>query len=408
MQNLNKDNLHIKVENQVVFSYNSLAALIQQHGLSISKYSPLYMLTKEHIEGNNMKEKDIKFNDPDWKNILIALCNPIFKQTSFTIYPGSIMGISYCINQKYSETIVACQILENKQIKVSFPYKPSDILTDLFNSIQVNSAVYSGREKLEVSKQGLLALFAAIDTIKEVLLISLLSHQYITDFKLPNNQLDITLKASLKDKHNDNRWLVTLLRLFDVGLYPEEALIITQNSFDELVSLGLIINKDDEYWIPSSELMDIASSFLTPLPAFYQEAVVISPENITVESNSLTIRSVNSLCLIDFEIKTKTKKNISLKWLNKDEYWLEMMGRVTPPKVELKPIEELKEESIYKCPSCGAIVDKDQKFCTSCGHKLPEDLEPVAEESPEIKICPKCGAELKPGTKFCTECGAKV
>ena len=69
---------------------------------------------------------------------------------------------------------------------------------------------------------------------------------------------------------------------------------------------------------------------------------------------------------------------------------------------------EVNEKSIYKCPSCDAIVNKGQKFCTSCGSKLSENLEDAIEESSNVKKCSNCGTELKLGTKFCTECGTKV
>ena len=53
--------------------------------------------------------------------------------------------------------------------------------------------------------------------------------------------------------------------------------------------------------------------------------------------------------------------------------------------------------SLNKCPSCGAPVSKNQKFCTNCGYKLPTTM-----------FCPNCGAEFKAGAKFCTQCGAKI
>jgi DNA-directed RNA polymerase subunit RPC12/RpoP len=101
-----------------------------------------------------------------------------------------------------------------------------------------------------------------------------------------------------------------------------------------------------------------------------------------------------------------------------------MMGRFMPTKTIIEPepkqVVEKKEsttvskstkksspEPIYKCPFCGAEVKKGQKFCTQCGAKLPENLEPIQEEQ-SVKRCPVCGAELKPGAKFCTQCGAKI
>lgn len=44
------------------------------------------------------------------------------------------------------------------------------------------------------------------------------------------------------------------------------------------------------------------------------------------------------------------------------------------------------------CPQCGNAVDKDSKFCTSCGTKLKT-------------VCKKCGAIIKASAKFCSACG---
>lgn len=50
-------------------------------------------------------------------------------------------------------------------------------------------------------------------------------------------------------------------------------------------------------------------------------------------------------------------------------------------------------EETQKCPHCGAIIDKKQKYCSQCGKKV-------------VNECSKCGAILKDGQKFCPECGA--
>ena len=49
------------------------------------------------------------------------------------------------------------------------------------------------------------------------------------------------------------------------------------------------------------------------------------------------------------------------------------------------------------CPSCGAPLANNAKFCPECGAKLQVEAK-----------CPKCGAKLLPGAKFCAECGTKV
>ena len=55
------------------------------------------------------------------------------------------------------------------------------------------------------------------------------------------------------------------------------------------------------------------------------------------------------------------------------------------------------------CPQCGAKINRNMAFCSSCGFKLP------AEEQPAANIyCSKCGAQVPGDSAFCTACGEKL
>lgn len=69
---------------------------------------------------------------------------------------------------------------------------------------------------------------------------------------------------------------------------------------------------------------------------------------------------------------------------------------------------EIKIGTASKCSSCGAMINKGQKFCTTCGNQLPEKLEVKLDDTPQVKMCANCGAELELDAKFCTQCGAKA
>lgn len=47
------------------------------------------------------------------------------------------------------------------------------------------------------------------------------------------------------------------------------------------------------------------------------------------------------------------------------------------------------------CPSCGAVLSFDSKFCNKCGAKL-------------TSVCPGCGAPVTPESKFCSQCGTAL
>ncbi len=62
------------------------------------------------------------------------------------------------------------------------------------------------------------------------------------------------------------------------------------------------------------------------------------------------------------------------------------------------------DENKVKCSNCGAVIDKDSKFCSQCGVKGAAK----SEVKEKVKFCSECGAKLQDGVKFCSECGTKV
>lgn len=59
------------------------------------------------------------------------------------------------------------------------------------------------------------------------------------------------------------------------------------------------------------------------------------------------------------------------------------------------------------CPSCGAVMGKNARFCSNCGTQLPEveTPAPVEEKAPDITYCPSCGAIRKNNDPYCDICG---
>lgn len=76
----------------------------------------------------------------------------------------------------------------------------------------------------------------------------------------------------------------------------------------------------------------------------------------------------------------------------------------------------IEESSKRVCANCGAMVEEDMRFCTTCGNAMESlaespveiiDVEPIVE-IPAKRVCVNCGAELEDDALFCTECGTKV
>lgn len=71
--------------------------------------------------------------------------------------------------------------------------------------------------------------------------------------------------------------------------------------------------------------------------------------------------------------------------------------RMTTGNLSEKPAPAPASDATRACPSCGAQVPAQSKFCPECGTPMPQ-----------AKFCAECGNKLAPGAKFCPECGTKV
>ncbi len=65
---------------------------------------------------------------------------------------------------------------------------------------------------------------------------------------------------------------------------------------------------------------------------------------------------------------------------------------------------DINAQNLKSCPSCGAMMPNNKRFCSDCGC----DTEKKAEEKVNNKIkCSNCGLEYENTVKFCPQCGDK-
>lgn len=61
-----------------------------------------------------------------------------------------------------------------------------------------------------------------------------------------------------------------------------------------------------------------------------------------------------------------------------------------------------------KCPNCGAMIDDDSLFCSSCGTKLEKADSETPKTGDPPKRCPYCGTPIEEGASYCIECGMRI
>jgi membrane protease subunit (stomatin/prohibitin family) len=71
-----------------------------------------------------------------------------------------------------------------------------------------------------------------------------------------------------------------------------------------------------------------------------------------------------------------------------------------------KAVEKLARQAKQEngCPSCGATVTENDKFCGSCGQKVEAVNELVDEETEQCRVCEE---EIPVSSKYCICCGTQ-
>ena len=74
-------------------------------------------------------------------------------------------------------------------------------------------------------------------------------------------------------------------------------------------------------------------------------------------------------------------------------------------RLEALDVQEMKLDKAEKCPSCGAAMPKEAKFCSNCGKHMPDAGEEAAPDMSYLNFCKNCGAMYAKGETRCAICG---
>jgi len=141
------------------------------------------------------------------------------------------------------------------------------------------------------------------------------------------------------------------------------------------------------------------------------DAISKGAKNVTDSSKKMVEKTKlkNKISKLEEDIEKKYteigKQYFKVNSANPSEEYADMVNFIVESQNKISEIqaEIVAMDNKYICPTCGAGIPENAKFCSSCGAKFEK---PVPAETSSSK-CPKCGADIESGAKFCTACGAK-
>jgi predicted amidophosphoribosyltransferase len=93
-------------------------------------------------------------------------------------------------------------------------------------------------------------------------------------------------------------------------------------------------------------------------------------------------------------------------WYYGDIPWEEEPVPVQPEPLDVETTSPA--DNTLVCNSCGQLLQKGMKFCSTCGRPVKSSTPAAQASPPHVSTCPGCGAALQPGKKFCGKCGSPV
>ena len=142
-------------------------------------------------------------------------------------------------------------------------------------------------------------------------------------------------------------------------------------------------------------------------------AISKGAKNVTDSSKKMVEKTKlkNKISKLEEDIEKKYteigKQYFKVNSQNPAEEYADMVNFIIESQNKINEIqaEIIAMDNKYICPTCGAGIPENAKFCSSCGAKFEK---PVSDNSAETSSkCPKCGADIESDAKFCTACGAK-
>lgn len=285
-----------------------------------------------------------------------------------------------------------CTPVDGSMFKLAPELQLEDILVMLLEGLHLHAAVGQLPVQFALSAEGLLALSALIDALRQGQLRSLLNRN--RNVSTAADFIDVWACLQRGVLVDDFRWLVPVVR----SRFPGE-LTLKQSTLSqglaELAAAGIAARQDDSWALADLHLAAL-SELMTPLNFGSVSARAAAGES---EISLFLIKCPAALFAVNFAADDKA----SLFSLSVDRLGTivaEIVARLTVTGRRIAQVAGLDRGGSKRRPA-------DAAAATAGPGKAP--AVPAAMDATEVlgksAVCPACGRLAKPGDRFCGGCG---
>jgi hypothetical protein len=274
--------------------------LLEAHRLQPAAFSPLARLKETPPAGDfdTLQSRDLLGSR--WRNALLSLCRP--SQAIRVVRPAPEMSAAQLFYRDATDGVLFTGCWpEDEGIRLSRPWTPDGIVNQVQQALWIQAPTHTVPFEVRFTPAGLAAWAAAVDSLRALLLASLLRRTATIDAVIALDKLEEQLQAGWA--FEDARWVVTLLRaLLPAALVNKLPGADLGAGVRELEEFGLLQRDGRHVWQANEILLLQAGGLKNPLPALAVTATFYNHADAKIFEQGLAIiRGDGPLWVLSFE-----------------------------------------------------------------------------------------------------------
>ena len=330
---------------EALLGSDEVIRILQYFRLTPTDSSPFFGIRGQTSNQPIDAIRDHGYLSSEWAKAFRLLCTPTRKVRS--LVPGP-KDTAYSVYFGDHEHLVGCVVYESRA-KISFFFDDEHVIRHAEGVLGRESQSGADTWSTDLSPTGLIALALTLDAAREALFESLLARRGALDPNVPVSRIETQFEAGMK--HEDARWLTTLVRLLMPPMAVMERYRLNEGLM-ELVSAGLLANEGG-YVRLNDALRRLLFDWKYPLPAVAHESMTVGNGRLRRYRYSIAIRGDGSIRLVYFWRDPSDRVRATLLCAPGGRYGEILRGMLG--------------SSRMRCTECGGSLGDNDRFCSQCG-----------------------------------------